>query len=146
MPWTARRTYDAAYTGTGNWSFNVAHAGRRTPDGHGLEAFVTRLRSLREAQELTEAGIPVAASVSFSRTQLPEAGYSTAGHLLVVTGFTAEGDVCVNDPAAETDDGVRRIYPRERFDQAWVRSGRTVYLVHALNASLPLARADEPNW
>ena len=54
-------TYDAAYEGTGNWPFNTAYAASR-----GLHAFVTRLRSLREAEALVAAGIPVIASVSFS--------------------------------------------------------------------------------
>ena len=57
----ARRTYDASYEGTGNWPFNTAYAASR-----GLHAFVTRLRSLAEAETLVAAGIPVIASVSFS--------------------------------------------------------------------------------
>ena len=98
-PWVdevARRTYDAAYEGTGNWPFNTAYAASR-----GLSAFVTRLRSLSEAESLVAAGIPVIASVSFSSGALYGAPISsTAGHLLVIVGFTATGDVVVNDPAA----------------------------------------------
>ena len=47
-PWVdevARRTYNVAYDGTGNWPFNTAYAASR-----GLTAFVTRLRSLAEAE------------------------------------------------------------------------------------------------
>ena len=38
----ARFTFDAAYDGTGNWPFNTAYAAH-----FGLDAFVTRLRSLQ---------------------------------------------------------------------------------------------------
>ncbi|WP_192497593.1 C39 family peptidase [Pseudoclavibacter sp. CFCC 11306] len=146
VPWTALRTYDAAYSRAGNWSFNVAHVGRREADGQGLEALVTRLHSLAEAQTLTDGGIPLAASVSFTSDELPEAGYETDGHLLVIAGFTASGDVVVNDPAAPDDSGVRRTYPRGVFDLAWRRSNRTVYLVHPTDVPLPPSPAHEPAW
>ena len=50
-PWVdhaARTTYDDAYDGTGNWPFNTAYAAAAAPD----DAFVTRLRDLREAERL----------------------------------------------------------------------------------------------
>ena len=62
-PWVdhaARTTYDAAYDGTGNWPFNTAYAAPLAGD-----AFVTRLRSLREAERFIAAGIPLVASISF---------------------------------------------------------------------------------
>ncbi|WP_345409720.1 C39 family peptidase [Nonomuraea salmonea] len=91
----AAGTYDASYQGTGNWPFNVAYAGR-----YGLSGFVTRLRSAAELEPFVRAGIPVITSQSFKAHELPGSCYSTNGHILVVTGFTAEGDVVVNDPAA----------------------------------------------
>ena len=51
--------------GAGNWPFNTAYAANLTGD-----AFVTRLTSLREAERFIAAGIPLAASISFSRGQL----------------------------------------------------------------------------
>ena len=136
-PWVdevARRTYDAAYEGTGNWPFNTAYAASR-----GLSAFVTRLRSLAEAESFIAAGIPVITSVSFSSGQLTGAPISsTAGHLLVVVGFTSSGDVVVNDPAASTASGVRRTYDRAQFERAWLGgSGGTAYLIHDAAHPLP---------
>ena len=65
---------------------------RRTPPRAGSSAFVTRLRSLSEAESLIAAGIPVIASVSFSSGGLYGAPISsTAGHLLVIVGFTRHG-------------------------------------------------------
>jgi hypothetical protein len=136
-PWVdevARRTYDASYRGTGNWPFNTAYAASR-----GLSAFVTRLRSLTEAESLVAAGIPVIASVSFSSGALTGAPISaTAGHLLVIVGFTAKGDVVVNDPAASTSAGVRRTYDRAQLEAAWLGgSGGTAYVIHDAAHPLP---------
>ena len=142
-PWVdevARRTYDADYEGTGNWPFNTAYAASR-----GLDAFVTRLRSLTEAESLVAAGIPVIASVSFSNGALYGAPISsTAGHLLVIVGFTATGDVIVNDPAASSNAGVRRTYNRAQLESAWLGgSGGTAYVVHDAAHPLP---ASAGNW
>jgi hypothetical protein len=142
-PWVdevARRTYDVAYEGTGNWPFNTAYAASR-----GLSAFVTRLRSLTDAEALVAAGIPVIASVSFPAGGLFGAPISsTAGHLLVIVGFTATGDVVVNDPAAASASGVRRSYDRAQFEAAWLGgSGGTAYVIHDAAHPLP---ASPGNW
>ena len=142
-PWVdevARRTYDVAYEGTGNWPFNTAYAASR-----GLSAFVTRLRSLSEAESLVAAGIPVIASVSFPSGGLYGAPISsTAGHLLVIVGFTAAGDVVVNDPAAASASGVRRTYNRAQFESVWLGgSGGTAYVIHDAAHPLP---ASPGNW
>ncbi|MGH3705971.1 MAG: peptidase C39 family protein [Agromyces sp.] len=142
--WAAAGCHDQDYGGTGNWSFNAAFAARS-----GLESFVTRLRSLDEAERFIAAGIPLIASVSFTRDELPEAGYVTEGHLLVIAGFTADGDVVVNDPAAPDASGVRRSYPRAAFERAWLRSvggsGGVVYVLHPVDVPLPGA-GEERNW
>jgi hypothetical protein len=123
----ARHTYDEAYGGTGNWPFNVAYAHH-----FGLEGTVTCLRSLAEAEDYVRAGIPLAASLSLGLGELD--GFplpSTDGHVLTIVGFTAEGDVVSNDPAAPTNDEVRRVYVREQFERAWLTSsGGVVYLLH----------------
>jgi hypothetical protein len=142
-PWVdevARRTYDVSYEGTGNWPFNTAYAASR-----GLSAFVTRLRSLSEAESFVAAGIPVIASVSFSSGALTGAPISaTAGHLLVIVGFTASGDVVVNDPAASSSSGVRRTYDRAQLEAAWLGgSGGTAYVIHDAAHPLP---ASPGNW
>ncbi|HEY1117009.1 MAG TPA: C39 family peptidase, partial [Acidimicrobiales bacterium] len=140
-PWVdhaARMTYDADYAGTGNWPFNTAYAATLTD-----RAFVTRLRSLREAERFIAAGIPLVASIAFGRGELDGAPISaSAGHLLVIVGFTDTGDVVVNDPAAPTRAGVRRTYDRGQFEDAWIpASGGTVYVItddaHPLPANSP---------
>jgi hypothetical protein len=144
-PWVdhaARMTYDASYGGTGNWPFNTAYAATRTDD-----AFVTRLRNLREARVLIEAGIPLVASIAFDRGELSNAPISASnGHLLVIVGFTRSGDVVVNDPAARTRSGVRRTYDRGQFEDAWLpTSGGLVYVIHDHAHPLP-DPARHSNW
>ncbi len=122
----ARNTYDHGYDGTGNWAFNTAYAGRFV-----TEAFVTRLRSLREAEDYIAAGTPLVISVAFGRGELTGAPISsTPGHLMVIVGFTATGDVVVNDPAAPGDATVRRTYQRAELEDAWIpTSGGTAYVI-----------------
>ncbi len=140
----ARMVFDYAYDGAGNWPFNTAYAGSR-----GLDGFVTRLRSLTEAEQFIKAGIPLVASVSFKKSQLDGAGYGTNGHLMVIVGFTATGDVVVNDPASHlipSNDQVRTVYNREQFENAWVpHSGGIVYVIHPESLPLPPAPS-QPNW
>jgi hypothetical protein len=142
----ARHVFDYAYSGAGNWSFNMAYAAR-----HGAHAFVTRLRSLTEAEAFVAAGVPLAATVSFTRETLPCAGYATDGHLLTIVGFDETGDVICNDPASHTiasNDEVRVVYDRGRFERAWLGSaGGVVYVVHTDDVPLPPpADPAEPNW
>lgn len=141
----ARYTYDATYRGTGNWSFNAAYAAQ-----YGLRAFVTQLRSLAEAERFIAAGIPLVASIDVRPGGLPGFLYAqgTDGHLLVIRGFTAGGDVIVNDPAALSNAEVRRVYPRAAFELAWVGgSGGIVYVIHPPTAPLPVnVPGATPNW
>ena len=140
----ARNTYDYVYEGCGNWPFNTAYTSR-----FGLEGFVTRLRSLAEAEPFIAAGVPLITSVSFKSSELDGAGYSTNGHLMVLVGFTADGDPVMNDPASHLipdDREVRITYKREQFENAWVpHSGGTVYVNHPASVRLPRPPR-EANW
>lgn len=144
VDFAARNTYDYVYEGCGNWPFNTAYTSR-----YGLEGFVTRLRSLAEAEPFIAAGVPVIMSVSFKSSELDGAGYSTNGHLMVLVGFTADGDPVMNDPASHLiadDKQVRVTYRREQFENVWVpHSGGTVYLNHPAAVRLP-SPPSEPNW
>ena len=137
----ARSTFDHRYDGAGNWSFSAAYAATRAD-----HAFVTRLRSLREAERFIKVGIPLVASVRFGRGELDDAPISsTNGHLLVIVGFTESGDVVVNDPAAPDNSSVVRTYDRGQFENAWIpASGGLVYVVRTTGQRLPKSRTD--NW
>ncbi|MEU6072186.1 C39 family peptidase [Micromonospora sp. NPDC047074] len=150
----ARMVYDYQYDGAGNWPFNTAYAASFP----GLEARVTRLHSLDEVERFIAAGIPVVTSQSFLASELDDANYGTSGHLFVIVGFTAEGDVIVNDPASSSNDVVRNVYKREQFEQIWLRtkrinasggvsggSGGVVYLIKPTLKPWPKV-AGSTNW
>ncbi|WP_279339619.1 C39 family peptidase [Sphaerisporangium perillae] len=145
VDYAARYTYDHDYQGAGNWPFNTAYAGR-----YGMEGFVTRLRSLTELERLIVAGVPVVTSQSFKKGELPGAGYGTNGHLMVIIGFTATGDVIANDPASPSDDAVRHVYPRADFENVWLRGSSSrgiVYVIHPPDHPLPATTPGLPaNW
>ncbi|GGF52080.1 membrane protein [Marmoricola endophyticus] len=138
----ARMTYDYAYQGTGNWPFNTAVAATYAGD-----AFVTRLTSLRDVEQLVHAGIPVAISVSFGKGELSGAPISASnGHLVVVSGFTAAGNPVVNDPAGPSNGSVRRTYDRGQLERAWMgHSYGTAYIVRDAAHPLPPA-GSAPRW
>ena len=141
----ARFIYDKDYDGTGNWPFNTAYAAT-----FGLAAHVTRLGSLAELERYILAGVPVITSQSFLASELDGAGYGTAGHLMVIIGFTEDGDVIANDPASSSDSAVRNVYKREQFENIWLRtkrydadgdvaggSGGVAYIIAPVGTKLP---------
>lgn len=115
----------------GNWPANVAYAGSL-----GLEGRVARLESLADAEAEVAHGRPVIVSVTFSEGELPNAPIKkTRGHVMVIGGFTAEGDVIAYDPAGKGKDGVRRVYPRAAFHKVW--RGRKRGLAYLIGPTFP---------
>lgn len=118
--------FDWVYDGHGNWPFNTAYAG-----GLGLNASVRRFTSLDEVETWIARGVPVVISISWGKGQLDGAPIpSSGGHLIVVVGFDAQGNPVVNDPAAASDEEVRRTYLRSQLEAVWLEnSGGLVYLI-----------------
>jgi Peptidase_C39 like family len=134
-PWvdyTARAVYDYHYNGAGNWPFNAAYAASR-----GLVADVTALHNLKEAEPYINAGVPLVASVAWESNKLDGGIKSTNGHLMVIGGFTANGNVIAYDPASDTDALVRHVYDREQFERAWIpASGGIVYVIRTAGTNI----------
>jgi hypothetical protein len=119
---TARSVFDRAYNGTGNWAFNVACSGRL-----GFRGVVAHLCNLDHAQRLIERNLPLALSYSWSDGELPGAPIERSdGHLVVLCGFTRDGDCAINDPAAPN---VRMVYPRAAIERLWQRNEGVAYVV-----------------
>jgi hypothetical protein len=141
VDYAARYVFDYNYDGAGNWPFNTAYAAH-----FGLEAEVTQLHSLAEAEQFIKAGIPLVASIAFNSGKLDGFFFkSTNGHLMVIVGFTASGNPIVNDPASPDDASVRHVYDRAQFEDAWMTaSGGIVYVIHP--SSVPLPPSPAGNW
>ena len=135
VPEAADATYDYVYDGNGNWPFNTVWAGT-----YGLEAYVTRMSSMAQIEEWISAGVPVVISYAFGAGELPGTPItSSAGHIMVVRGFDAVGNVIVNDPAAASDDAVRIVYNRTKLEELWLKhSGGTVYLIYPKGHPIPM--------
>jgi hypothetical protein len=132
---------DAAENIYGNWTFNTMYAGTR-----GLYAWPARFDSLEDARAYLAAGLPLIASVTFGPDELKRSPIKkTTGHLLVIKGFTAKGDILANDPAAAEEKTVERVYDRKEFAGAWLKNKLgTAYVLAPLErlpltARLPLA-------
>ncbi|MDE2127803.1 MAG: C39 family peptidase [Armatimonadetes bacterium] len=134
VPQAAAAIFDPIYNGTGNWPFNTAWAGR----WRGMRAYVTRFNSVCELEDWTYVGIPVVVSVSYDLLR-GKAVDNDPGHLLVCDGFTAAGDIVLNDPAYHAAESAtaRRVYPREAFIRAWARSHGIVYLIYPTGWHIP---------
>jgi len=130
---TAQACHDDAWGGTGNWPFNTAHAG----EFPGIRAYVTRFTSVTQIEQWIEKGVPVIVSVNYGRLKRKERE-NESGHLMVIRGFTKDGDPIFNDPWAELDKGetLRKVFKREDLEFGWLGpqgSWGTVYMIHPEN-------------
>jgi Peptidase_C39 like family len=139
VPETAEAINDAVLDGTGNWPFNTAFAG----EFRGMRAYVTRLDDISELEDWIVAGITPIVSVSSYLTNNRTSGPDN-GHLIVCCGFTSDGDFVANDPGVSVKKAVRarRVYPRERFINAWSKSKNAVYLVYPETMKPPQTRPE----
>ena len=134
VPEAAHSIYDPVYNGTGNWPFNTAFAGSFP----GITAFVSRLSSIGELEKWPNCGLPIVVSVSYDLLKGKDKAQD-AGHLMVCVGFTAEGDIVLNDPAhhPELGEPCRRVFSRANFIKAWANSHNTVYIIYPEGTHLP---------
>lgn len=111
----AAQAYDSLNSIYGNWPFNTAAVAL-----YGLEGYVTRFPGFEPVQDEIAAGRPVIISIRFGRGQLKGGPLnSTSGHLIVVRGFTKDGDVIANDPAGRTEAEGHVVYRRDELLRAW---------------------------
>ncbi|MFZ4576423.1 MAG: C39 family peptidase [Phycisphaerales bacterium] len=110
----------------GNWPMNLQAAYRLS--GGKLRAEFRRFSGFAALRDLLERGTPVVISV---RGSIRGAPYSpTEGHLLVVTGMNARGDLLVNDPAFANAAAGCRCYRWEDLAVAWLVNAKgTAYVI-----------------
>jgi hypothetical protein len=123
----ASAAFDAEHDIYGNWPRNVQAA-----FSFGVPGYLTRLSRWREVEAHFARGEPLIASISVKPGELDGAPYkSTAGHLIVLVGFTQGGDVIVNDPAARDAEHARLVYSRAQLQRVWMGRGGTAYVLLA---------------
>ncbi|GCE04389.1 peptidase C39 family protein [Dictyobacter aurantiacus] len=134
VPEVARDTYDYTYSGTGNWPFNVAYAGNA-----GLTAFVTRMYSLSQVEQWVKAGVPIIISIAYQSGELVHSPIpSSSGHIIVIRGFTHQGDVITNDPAAASNEAVQIVYQRANLQTIWLKASHgTAYVIYPQSWPVP---------
>jgi hypothetical protein len=120
----AAQVYDRQHDIYGNWSLNMLAISRL-----GFKATVQHVESLRYVEEAIGQGHPVIASIAYAEGSLTGAPQpASSGHLVVVSGFTENGDVITRDPAAKSEDAWHT-YPRSEFGRAWLNHGGVVYRI-----------------
>ncbi len=111
----------------GNWARAVQGA-----FAHGVPGRLRRFSDWNDVRDALAAGRPLVASIGVNEGELTGAPYTrTRGHLLVLRGFDASGNVEVNDPAAETAEAGRTVYRRDELDRVWMLRGGTAYEIGA---------------
>lgn len=117
----------------GNWLFNTLYA-----NSSGLNSLIARFNSIYEIIPLLKNRIPLAASISFKQGEFKNAPLKkTKGHLIVIKGITDKGDIITNDPAADSNKTVERIYNIDEFEKAWiVNKHGTAYIISENTAKL----------
>lgn len=115
----------------GNWNRAVQRAGEL-----GLDAWITRFRTWDQVKAQIAAGVPVIASIRFEKGAMPNNPIyqDTDGHIIVIRGFTPEGDVIVNDPASR-DKGNGVVYKSDELAAAWFGAGGVGYIIRSRNIS-----------
>ena len=109
----------------GNWGRAVARAGEL-----GFDAWLTRMRNWDQVRAMIAQGQPVIAAINFEKGQFASSVLTdTNGHLIVIRGFTKDGDVICNDPASK-DKGYGVVYKADELAQAWfANAGGVAYVI-----------------
>ncbi len=115
----SQEAYDPYYRIFGVWPRNVQAA-----YGHGLDGAVTRYRSWSQAREVLANGGRIAMSVG-------KPLYT--GHLMMLAGFTAEGNPIVHDPAKSR--GYALVYNKSDLSRSWFDKGGIAYTFYPVQQS-----------
>lgn len=112
----------------GNWDRAVARAGELR-----LDAWVTRYRNWDQVKATIASGQPIIASIRFKEGEFPSSILaSSAGHLIVIRGMTASGDLICNDPGNRIGNGI--VYKASELGHAWFDHGGAAYIIHGEHA------------
>ena len=127
------RAYDPRHDIFGNWPRNIQAA-----YALGVPGYLTRFSQWSDVYNTLDAGTPLIVSIQAKRGELRGAPYSeTGGHLIVVRGYDAAGDLLVNDPASGEEAKGRLVYKRDDLQKVWFeRTLGTTYVLLAPSGSV----------
>jgi hypothetical protein len=124
--------YDEDHDMFGNWGRAVQRAGEL-----GLDAWLQRFRNWDQVKAMIARGQPVVAGIKFEKGEFPSAVLSeSAGHLIVIRGFTKDGNVIVNDPG-NREKGNGAIYKADELAHAWFGCGGVGYVIRRPEGAPP---------
>ena len=90
----------------------------------GLKSWIQRFRTFDDVAAELAKGRPIIASTRSTREEVRGTPYRwTAGHVIVIRGITADGDILVNDPANVTEEKGKTVRSRERIQRIWLDKG-----------------------
>ena len=135
VDYAAHHIFDNGYPekNTGNWPFNTAYAAT-----FGLDTSVRQYNSLQGIEQWIKKGVPVVITIRWDNTDADPTNNltgssidKTPGHLMVIRGFTKNGDVIANDPASPAGNSqVRHTYNRTELEHMWLKAKQgTVYVI-----------------
>ncbi|HOO56083.1 MAG TPA: C39 family peptidase [bacterium] len=113
------RAFDPQASIYGNWAYLITAASEFGPD-----AWVERFNNWDKIEEYVSGETPVIISVKYGPGELdvkPEK--ESSGHLMVVCGFDAAGNIICNDPDFDGTRGKQLVFDRAQLSTAFFRHG-----------------------
>ena len=128
----ADTAFDTSHDIYGNWPRNIQAA-----FSFGVPGYLTRFSRWSDVERTLRAGQPIIASIQVKKGELKGSPYpETGGHLIVLRGVDANGDIVVNDPAVEDAAKGTLTYRRRDLEVVWLRrTAGTSYVLLRQDAS-----------
>ncbi len=121
----AKMSYDKEHDIYGSWPLAVQAASQ-----YGLKGWIEIFKSWHDVEEKIFAGIPVIATICFEPGELKGSiTERSPGHVIVVKGFSPDGNIVCNDPAGrDAKEGIV-IYNRDEMEKVWFKKSGIGYVI-----------------
>ncbi len=121
----AKMSYDKEHDIYGSWPMAVQAASQ-----YGLKGWIEIFRSWHDVEKKISAGIPVIATICFAPGELKGSiTKSSQGHVIVVKGFSPDGNIVCNDPAGRDAQEGTVIYNRDEMEKVWFKKSGIGYVI-----------------